>query len=87
MHRPERLALELARHGIRAIGVRVDDSQEPYGLSLQLKFFIDAGVIASKDAYTDDGDGNRIVRSQKTFSMASCRKEIVNGNGGEAAKE
>jgi hypothetical protein len=76
MHRPECLALELARHGVSAICVGIDDSQEPNGLALEFEFFVYARVVASKDAYADHSDRNRIMRSQKTFSTASCREEL-----------
>lgn len=38
-------------------------------------------MIASEDAHAYDGDGDRIVRWQEKFPLASCRQEIVNGNG------
>jgi len=45
---------------------------------LLFEFLVDSGMIASKDAHADDGDGNRSLQWQERFSMAGCRKEIVN---------
>jgi hypothetical protein len=50
---------------------------------LQFEFFVDSGVIASKDAYTHNGDGNRIVLRQEKLSLAVAG-EIVNAIGGKS---
>jgi hypothetical protein len=43
-------------------------------------------MIASEDAHAHHGDGNRILRWQKKFSRAGCRKEIVNVNRGKSIR-
>jgi hypothetical protein len=43
-------------------------------------------MIAPKDAHANHGDGNRILRWQKKFSKAGCRKEIVNVNQGKSIR-
>jgi hypothetical protein len=84
IERSERAAIELARHRIRAGRVRIDHSQQSHSLALLLKFLVDSGMIASKDAHADYGDGDRTLRWQKKFSMAGCRKQIVNVNPGKS---
>ncbi len=49
-----------------------------------LKFLVDSGMIAPKDAHADHGDGDRVLRWQRKFSMAGCRNEIVNVNQGKS---
>jgi hypothetical protein len=51
---------------------------------LLFEFLVHSGMIASKNAYADHNDGNRILRWQKKFSRAGCRKEIVNVNQGKS---
>src|SRR5215472_8147177 len=77
-HGPERLTTELPRNSISPIHIRVHHSQEANRLSLLFEFFVHAGMVASKNAHADDGDRNRILGWQVTFSVAGCRKEIVN---------
>jgi hypothetical protein len=43
-------------------------------------------MIAPKDAHADHGDGNRILRWQEKFSMAGCRKQIVNVSQGKSIR-
>jgi hypothetical protein len=81
LHRAESLAAELAGYGVRPVHVGIDDSQKVNGFALLFQLFVDAGVIASENAHADDGDVDCILTWQKRFSPASCRKEIVNGNG------
>jgi len=51
--------------------------------ALLFEFFVDPGVITSKNTHTDHGDGNRILRGQEDFSMAGCRKENCNRKSGK----
>ncbi len=83
LHRAEALAAELARHRVRPVYVGIDHSQQSYRLPLLFEFLVNSGMIASKDAHAHHGDGNRTWRWQEKFSMAGCRKEIVNGNRGK----
>jgi hypothetical protein len=83
-HRAESLAAELASDGICTAHVWVNHTQQPHRLSLLFEFFVNAGVIAPKNAYSNYGDGNRILRRQMTFSLAGCRKEIVIAIGGKS---
>jgi hypothetical protein len=82
-HRSESLAPELAGYGVSAVDVRVHDSQQTHRLALLFEFFVDPGVITSKNTHTDHGDGNRILRGQEDFSMAGCRKENCNRKSGK----
>ena len=84
MHRAEGLAPELARYLVRAARVRIDHSQQPHRLPLLLQFLVDSGMVASENAHAHDGDGDRTVRWQEKFSMAGCRKQIVNGIPGKS---
>jgi hypothetical protein len=47
------------------------------------EFFVNAGVVASKDAHTNYCDGNRIIWLQGNSLRAGCLREpcIVNGKG------
>jgi hypothetical protein len=85
-HRSKGLAPELSGDSIGSVHVRVNDSYEPDRLSLLFEFFVDAGMVSPKNAYTDDGDRNRILGWQVTFSAAGCRKEIVNPIRGKITK-
>jgi hypothetical protein len=49
-------AAEFASQRIGAPQVRVDDAHQPHPLALLGQLLIDAGMIASKGAYADDGD-------------------------------
>jgi len=77
-HGPEGLATELPRNSVSPIHIRVHHSEEANRLSLLFEFFVDAGMVASKNTYADDSDRNRILGLQVSFSVAGCRKEIVN---------
>ena len=50
------------------------------------EFLVHSGMIASKDTHAHHDDGNRILRWQKKFSRAGCRKEIVNVNRGKSIR-
>jgi hypothetical protein len=41
-------------------------------------------MVASENAHAHDGDGDRTLRWQEKFSMAGCRKQIVNGIPGKS---
>ncbi len=84
VHRAEAFAPKLARHRISAARVRIDHSQQPHRLPLLLQFLVDSGMIASENAHAHDGDGDRTLRWQEKFSMAGCRKQIVNGIPGKS---
>jgi hypothetical protein len=77
-YRAESPAPELARNSIGSVHIGIDDSHEPDRLSLLFEFLVDAGVVTSKNSNADYRDRNRILRWQVTFSVAGCRKEIVN---------
>ncbi len=80
MDRSEGFAFKFTRDRVGAVYIGVDDTEQANRLSLKLKLFVDAGMIASENAYAHHSDGNRILRWQEEFSMAGCRKEIVNAN-------
>ena len=61
-------------HGVGAVQVRIDHSQQAHRFPLLFEFLVDSGMIASEDAHAHHGDGNRILRWQEKFSMAGCRK-------------
>src|SRR5580658_6063849 len=84
MHRTEALASELAGHGVSPVQVRVDHSEQPHRFTLLFEFLVNSGMIASKNAHAHDGDGNRTLGWQEKFSMASCRKRIVNVSAGKS---
>ena len=84
LHRAEGLAPELARYFVRAARVRIDHSQQPHRLPLLFQFLVDSGMVASENAHAHDGDGDRTLRWQEKFSMAGCRKQIVNGIPGKS---
>ena len=65
VNRPKRAAAELARYGVGAGEIGIDHAHQPNRVSLLLEFMLDAGVIASEDAYPDYCDGDRIVRLQE----------------------
>ena len=76
----ESAAAELAGHGVGAVEVGIDDADQPHGFAQLLELFVDAGVVASEDAYADDGHGNRIVSLQggHLFGRLPAGQEIVN---------
>ena len=84
LDRTEALAPELTGYRVGATNIRIDHSQQAHGFALLFEFLVDSGMIASKNTHTHHGDGNRILRWQEKFSMAGCRKEIVNGNQGKS---
>jgi hypothetical protein len=86
LHRAKALAAELAGYGVRATHIGVDHSQQSNWFPLLFEFLVDSGMIASKDAHANHGDGNRALRWQEKFSMAGCRKEIVNGKRGKSIR-
>jgi hypothetical protein len=84
LDRAEPAATEFARYSIGAAQVRINHSDETNRFPLLFEFFVNAGVIASENAYAHDRDRNRILRRQKKFPVAGCREEIVNGNTGNS---
>ena len=54
------------------------------GLALLFEFLIDSGMIAPENAHPHDSDGSRILRWQEKFSLAGCRKQIVNVAAGKS---
>src|SRR5438270_11629019 len=84
LHGAKGLASEFARHRVGAADVSVDHSQQTYRLPLLFKFLVNSGMIASENAHAHHGDGDRILRWQEKFPVASCRKGIVNGNQGKS---
>ncbi len=76
-HRAEGLAAELAGHSIGAVHIGIDHAQQSNRLSLLFEFFVDAGMIASKNTHSNHGDGNRIFGWQETFSRWLVAGEIV----------
>src|ERR1700735_4575597 len=57
-------ASKLARYRVRAVKIRIDHTHKANGLSLLFQFVVDAGMIASEDAYAHHRDGNRTVSFQ-----------------------
>ena len=84
LHRAKRFAAELPRHDVGAVYIRIDHAEKPDWLPLKLKFLVDSGMIAPENTHADDGDRNRIVCRQEEFSLAGCRKEIVNVKAGKS---
>jgi uncharacterized protein (DUF486 family) len=82
LHRPKAFAAELAGHGIGAGQIGIDYAHEANGFALLLEFLIDAGVVASENAYAHYHDRNRILRLQEKFSLAGCRQQIVTAKWG-----
>ena len=82
MHRPKGLTFEFTSNGIGAIRIRIDYAQQPHRLSLQFEFFVDSGMIASKNAHAHHGDGDRIMRWQKS-SRVAVAGTIVNAKLGK----
>jgi hypothetical protein len=80
----ESLTSKLARYTVSAVHVGIDHTQQANWLRLLFEFLVHSGMIASKDAHAHHGDGDRTLRWQEKFSMAGCRKEIVNGNQGKS---
>jgi hypothetical protein len=73
----EGAAIELAGNSICASEVRIDNTCKSNRLALFFKLTVDASVITSEDAHTDDSDGDRIVSLQERNSrMAGCQKGI-----------
>jgi hypothetical protein len=66
---PKCLASEFASDGVGARGIRIDYPEQADSLALQFQFLVDSGVVAPKNAYAHHGDGDRIVRCQKDFSL------------------
>jgi hypothetical protein len=56
LDRAEGAAAELARHGIGALQNWINHPNQANRLALFLQFLVNPGVIASKDANTDDCD-------------------------------
>jgi hypothetical protein len=86
VNRAECLAAELASYCIGAGQIRVDHPEQAHRLALQFEFFVHSGMIASEDAHAHYRDRDRIVRWQEKFSMAGCRKEIVNAKQGKSIR-
>lgn len=76
LHRSERSASKFARNRVSSAEVWIDYPQQPDRLSLQLKFFVNARVVAPENAYTNYRDGDRIVDWQERFSLAGCRWKL-----------
>ena len=65
----EGAATELAPDGIGARDVAVDDTQEPHGLALLLKLFVDAGMVAAKGPYADHGYVNGMGTQNQSLQV------------------
>jgi hypothetical protein len=64
LYGPESPASKLARHRVRAVELRVDHPDQPHRLALLLKFLVDAGMVASKNAHAHHRDEDRIFSLQ-----------------------
>jgi hypothetical protein len=78
LDRAESLAAKLASDGVGAIYIGVHHAQQADCFPLVFQFLVDSCVIAPKNAHAHDGDRDRILNWQQKFSMAGCRKQIVN---------
>jgi hypothetical protein len=58
-------AAEFTRHRVGSGSVGIDNTYQPHRFSLLLQFTVNSGMIASKDAYAHDCDGDRIVSLQE----------------------
>jgi len=78
--RAEGLAAEFTRHGVGALHIGVNHAEQVNAFALLLEFPVDAGVIASENAYAHHGDIDYILRWQKRFLAGRLPERIVNGN-------
>jgi hypothetical protein len=64
LDRTKGTAAEFASQGIGVRQIRVDEPHQPHPLALLRQLLIDAGMIASKGAYADNGnvDGGVFVQ-------------------------
>jgi hypothetical protein len=79
LDRSEGLATELARDGVGARRVGIDDSNQTHAAGL-LKLLIDAGVIAPEGANADDGDVDGEIFGQISaprYEVTSCESRGV----------
>lgn len=88
LDRAESAAAELAGDRIGALQNRINHSDEANRFALFFKFFVNAGMIASEDAYTNDCDRNRIVSLQRPLLAGGCQLEqaIVNAQGSDTVE-
>lgn len=56
------MAAELPRYCIGSIQIRVGNSNQAHAFALLLEFFVDTGVVTSKNADADDSYGNLLLR-------------------------
>jgi len=74
-NRAKAAAAKFPGYRIRAIQIRIDDSDQAHGFALLFEFLANAGMIASENADADDCDRNLLLRWQKKSRWLSAGKD------------